>query len=97
MNIKPLGGRVLIKVIAYEEVTRGGIVLPDSAKEKPQQGEVIAVGPGRILDDGSRAPMDVKVGDVVIYAKYAGSEVKALDEDMLILDVDRDILAICEK
>ncbi len=97
MNIKPLGGRVLVKVIAYEEVTRGGIVLPDSAKEKPQQGEVIAVGPGRILDDGSRAPMDVKVGDVVIYAKYAGSEVKALDEDMLILDVDRDILAICEK
>ena len=97
MNIKPLGGRVLVRVIAYEEVTRGGIVLPDSAKEKPQQGEVIAVGPGRILDDGSRAPMDVKVGDVVIYAKYAGSEVKALDEDMLILDVDRDILAICEK
>ena len=97
MNIKPLGGRVLVKVIAYEEVTRGGIVLPDSAKEKPQQGEVIAVGPGRILDAGSRAPMDVKVGDVVIYAKYAGSEVKALDEDMLILDVDRDILAICEK
>ena len=97
MNIKPLGGRVLVKVIAYEEVTRGGIVLPDSAKEKPQQGEVIAVGPGRILDDGSRAPMDVKVADVVIYAKYAGSEVKALDEDMLILDVQRGILAMCEK
>jgi chaperonin GroES len=94
MNIKPLGDRVLIKQIDSEEVTKGGIVLPDTAKEKPQEGEVLAVGPGKILDNGQRAPMEVQVGDRVLFAKYAGSEIKQGGEEYMILNSERDILAI---
>ena len=94
MNIKPLGERVVIKPIAAEEVTASGIVLPDTAKEKPQQGEVLAVGPGKILDNGNRAPVDVQVGDVVLFAKYAGSEFKYENEEYMILNSERDILAV---
>lgn len=95
MNIKPLGDRVVIKLRASEEVTKSGIVLPDTAKEKPQEGEVLAAGPGRLLDDGKRAPMDVKVGDIVLFAKYSGTELKLAEEgEFMILNADRDILAI---
>jgi chaperonin GroES len=94
MNIKPLGDRVLIKQIDSEEVTKGGIVLPDTAKEKPQEGEVLAVGPGKMLDNGQRAPMEVKAGDRVLFAKYAGSEIKQGGEEFMILNSERDILAI---
>jgi chaperonin GroES len=94
MNIKPLGDRVLIKQIESEEVTKGGIVLPDTAKEKPQEGEVLAVGPGKLLDNGQRAPMEVQVGDRVLFAKYAGSEIKQGGEEFMILNSERDILAI---
>jgi chaperonin GroES len=85
---------VLIKQIDSEEVTKGGIVLPDTAKEKPQEGEVLAVGPGKLLDNGQRAPMEVSVGDRVLFAKYAGSEIKQGGEDYMILNSERDILAI---
>lgn len=94
MNIKPLGERVVIKVLASEEKTKSGIVLPDTAKEKPQEGEIVAVGPGRVLDSGERAALEVKVGDRVIYSKYAGTEVKLDGEEYLILNGERDILAI---
>ncbi|MEG1538193.1 MAG: co-chaperone GroES [Clostridiales bacterium] len=94
MNIKPLGDRVVIKLLASEEVTKSGIVLPDTAKEKPQEGEIVAAGPGRLLDDGKRAVMDVKVGDIVLFAKYAGTELKRDGEEYMILNADRDILAI---
>ena len=94
MNIKPLGDRVLIKLLASEEVTKSGIVIPDTAKEKPQEGEVLAVGPGRLLDDGKRSTMEVKVGDIVLFAKYSGTEFKRDGEDYMILNADRDILAI---
>ncbi|MGI6679327.1 MAG: co-chaperone GroES [Dehalobacterium sp.] len=97
MNIKPLGDRVVIKVLDLEETTKSGIVLPDTAKEKPQEGEVVAVGPGRVLDNGERAALEVKVGDRVIYSKYSGSEVKMDGEEYLILNGDRDILAVVEK
>lgn len=94
MNIKPLGERVVIKQTASEEVTASGIVLPDTAKEKPQQGKVLAVGPGKLLDNGNRAPVDVQVGDIVLFAKYAGSEFKYENEDYMILNSERDILAV---
>ena len=93
MKLKPLGDRVIIKVLEKEEKTSSGIVLPDKAKEKPQEGEVKAVGDGRILDDGTRVQMDVKVGDTVIFSKYAGSEIKLDGEEYLILRQD-DILAV---
>jgi len=93
MNLKPLGDRVIIKVLEKEEKTSSGIVLPDKAKEKPQEGEVKAVGDGKVLDDGTRAQMDVKVGDKVIFSKYAGSEIKLDGEEYLILRQD-DILAV---
>ena len=94
MNIKPLGDRVVIKLLASEEVTKGGIVLPDTAKEKPQEGEVVAVGPGRLLDNGNYAPMPVAVGDIVLFAKYSGTELKRDNETYMILSADRDILGI---
>jgi len=93
MNLKPLGDRVIIKVLEEEEKTSSGIVLPDQAKEKPQEGEIKAVGPGRVLDDGKRMEMDVKVGDKVVYSKYAGTEIKIDGEEYLILRQD-DILAV---
>jgi chaperonin GroES len=91
-KLEPLGDRVVIKPAKREEVSKGGIVLPDTAKEKPQDGEVIAVGPGKMTDDGKRMPMDLKVGDVVVYAKYAGSEYKVDDEELIIIR-ESDILA----
>ncbi|HEY8425277.1 MAG TPA: co-chaperone GroES [Limnochordales bacterium] len=92
-DIRPLGDRVLVKPIEQEERTKGGIVLPDTAKEKPQMGEVIAVGTGRLLENGQRVPLEVKVGDRVIYAKYGGTEVKLNGVEYLILR-ESDILAI---
>lgn len=95
MKLRPLEDRVVVKPIEVEEKTKSGIVLPDTAKERPQQGEVIAVGPGR-YEDGQRVPMEVKVGDIVIYSKYGGSEVKIEGEEYLILSM-RDIMAVVEK
>ena len=83
MNIKPLGDRVVLRQIESEETTKGGLVLPDTAKEKPQEGEVLAVGPGRVMDNGERAALEVKVGDRVIYSKYSGTEVKQDGETYL--------------
>ena len=93
--LKPLSDHVLVKPLSKEEKTKGGIYLPDTAKEKPQEGEVIAVGPGRMLDNGSRVAPEVKVGDKVIYAKYGGTEVKIGEEEYLIMR-ESDILAIIE-
>ena len=94
-KLRPLGDRVVIQPTAREEMTKSGIVLPDTAKEKPQEGTILATGPGRILDDGKREAMDVKKGDKVLYAKYAGTEFKIDDEDLLIVS-QKDILAIVE-
>ena len=91
-KLQPLGDRILVKPIPREEVTKGGIVLPDTAKEKPQEGKVLAVGPGKMTDDGKRISLDVKVGDTVIYAKYGGTEIKEDDEELIILR-ESDILA----
>lgn len=92
MDLKPLGDRVVVKPIVKEEITKGGIVLPDTAKEKPQEGEVVAVGPGKLGEDGKRLEMEVKKGDRVIYAKFAGTEWKDKDQEYLILR-EADILA----
>ena len=92
IKLEPLADRLVVRPIEKEEVTKGGIFLPDTAKEKPQEGEVLAVGPGRISDDGDRIAMDVKVGDVIIYAKYGGTEIKIDDEELMILR-ESDILA----
>lgn len=91
-KLHPLGDRVVIKPLPREEVTKSGIVLPDIAKEKPQEGEVVAVGPGRMSDDGKYLPMEVKEGDKVIYSKYAGAEIKIDDVEYIILR-ENDILA----
>jgi chaperonin GroES len=92
IKIKPLGDRVVIKPTPKEEVSKGGIVLPDTAKEKPQEGKIVAIGPGKLSEDGKRIAMEVKVGDKVIYSKYAGTEIK-LDEEELIILRESDILA----
>lgn len=94
--IRPLGDRVVVKPLPSEEVTKSGIVLPDTAKEKPQEGEVVAIGPGRLLDNGQRVPIDLKVGDRVLFSKYAGNEVKIDDVEYLILR-EMDILGVIEK
>mgnify|MGYP003593724277 FL=1 len=94
-KIKPLGDRVLIKALEREEKTKSGIVLPDTAKEKPQEGRVIAVGSGKMLDNGTKVALEVQVGQKVIFSKYAGTEVKLDGEEMMILNV-RDILAVVE-
>jgi chaperonin GroES len=91
-KIEPLGDRVVIKPIPKEEVSKGGIVLPDTAQEKPQEGKIIAVGPGRLSEDGKRIAMEVKKGDTVIYSKYAGTEFKLDDEELVIMR-EGDILA----
>ena len=91
-KLHPLGDRVLVKPMEKEEKTKSGIYIPDTAKEKPQEGEVVAVGPGKMTDDGKRIPMDLKVGDRVIYAKYGGTEIKVDDEELMILR-ESDILA----
>lgn len=93
MNLKPLADRVVVKVLEAEEKTASGIVLPDKAKEKPQEGEVKAVGTGKVLDNGTKLDMEVKVGDKVIFSRYAGTEVKVDGEDYLIMRQD-DILAL---
>ena len=94
--IKPLEDRVVVKPLDAEQTTASGLVIPDTAKEKPQEGEVKAIGPGRIDDNGNRVPLDVSVGDKVIYSKYGGTEVKYGGEEYLILSA-RDVLAIVEK
>ncbi len=94
--LKPLEDRVVVKASEAEQTTASGLVIPDTAKEKPQQGEVLAVGPGKVLDNGKVAPMDVKVGDRVYYGKYSGTEVKLDGEERLIVRED-DILAVLEK
>src|SRR5512136_2127137 len=91
-KLQPLADRLVVKPMQKEEVTKGGIILPDTAKEKPQEGEIVAVGPGRITDDGKRIAMDLKVGDRVIYSKYGGSEIKIDDVEYIILR-ESDILA----
>jgi chaperonin GroES len=92
-KLRPLGDRVVIQPSAKEEMTKSGIVLPDTAKEKPQEGTILAAGPGRVLDDGKREAMDVKPGDKVLYAKYAGTEFKVEGDELLIVS-QKDILAI---
>jgi chaperonin GroES len=92
-KLRPLGDRVVIQPTPREEMTKSGIVLPDTAKEKPQEGKIIAAGPGRLTDEGKREPMDVKEGDKVLYAKYAGTEFKVDGEDLLIVS-QKDILAV---
>lgn len=95
-KIQPVGDRIVVKPAGKEEVTRSGIVIPDTAKEKPQEGEVLAVGSGKLLDNGERAPMEVKVGDKVLFAKYGGTEFKLDGEDLLVLR-ESDVLAILQK
>ena len=96
MKVTPLADRVLIKPLETSEEKKGGIIIPDTAKEKPQQGEVKAVGPGSVSDSGERVAMSLKVGDTVLYGKYAGTEVRVDDEDLMIMS-ESDILAIIEK
>jgi len=96
VNIKPLEDRVVVQANEAETTTASGLVIPDTAKEKPQEGTVVAVGPGRIDDNGNRVPLDVNVGDVVIYSKYGGTEVKYAGEEYLVLSA-RDLLAVVEK
>ncbi len=94
-TLKPMGDRVVVKPKSREETTRSGLVLPDTASERPQQGEVLSVGPGRQLDNGQRVSLDVKQGDTVLFAKYSGTEFKLEDEELLILS-ERDVLAVIE-
>ena len=96
MKLKPLGDRLIVRAIDEEEKTVSGIVLPDTAKEKPQKGEVIAVGDGALDDNGNRKPLDVKDGDTVLYSKYGGTEVKYAGEEYLVLSA-RDVLAVIVK
>lgn len=93
--LKPLGDKIIAKALGSEEVTKGGILLPDTAKEKPQEAEVIAVGPGRLLDSGKTIPMDVKVGDKIVFTKYGGTNMKVEGEEYIILRQD-DVLAVIE-
>ena len=96
ISIKPLEDRIVIRQVEAEQTTASGLVIPDTAKEKPQEGEVIAVGPGRVDDKGNRIPFDVKVGDVVIYSRYGGTEVKYDGQEFQILS-SRDVLAVVER
>jgi chaperonin GroES len=94
--LKPLEDRIVVEPLEAEQVTASGLVIPDTAKEKPQEGKVLAVGPGRFDDKGARVPVDVKVGDVVLYSKYGGTEVKYSGQEYLVLSA-RDVLAVIEK
>ena len=94
--IKPLEDRIVVQPLDAEQTTASGLVIPDTAKEKPQEGEVVAIGPGRVDDNGNRVPLDVSVGDKVIFSKYGGTEVKYNGEEYLVLSA-RDVLAIIEK
>ena len=96
MKIRPLQDRIIVKRVQEEEKTKGGIIIPDTAKEKPVEGKVIAVGNGKVLEDGKVRPLDVKAGDIVLFGKYSGSEVKLNGEEHLILR-EEDVLAIIEK
>jgi len=96
LKLRPLGDRLIVEPLDQEEKTAGGILLPETAKEKPQEGKVVAAGAGRRDDEGKLIPMDVKVGDVVIFAKYSGTEIKLNDKKVLILS-EKDVLAIIEK
>ncbi len=96
MNLRPLGDRIIVKRIEEEEVVKGGIIIPDTAKEKPQRGKVIAVGKGKLDEDGDRMPMEVKVDDEILFGKYAGSEVKLGDEEYLIMN-ESEVLCVIEK
>jgi len=96
VSIKPLEDRIVVRPLEAEQTTASGLVIPDTAKEKPQEGEVVAVGPGRFDDNGNRVPVDVTVGDVVLYSKYGGTEVKAGGDELLVLSA-RDVLAIVVK
>ena len=95
MKIRPLHDRIIVKRMEEQEVKKGGIIIPDSAKEKPQEGKVIAVGNGKVADDGKKIPLDVKAGDKILFGKYSGSEVKVEEEEYLILR-EEDVLAIIE-
>ncbi|RYY00746.1 co-chaperone GroES [bacterium] len=94
-KLRPLSDRVVVKVLESEEKTKGGIFLPDTAKEKPQQATVVAVGPGKTLDDGTKSPVDVKEGDVILFAKYSGTEVKLEGTEYLVI-AEKDILAVVQ-
>ncbi len=96
VTIKPLEDRIVVRTLEAEQTTASGLVIPDTAKEKPQEGEVLSVGPGRIDDSGNRVPLDINVGDTIIFSKYGGTEVKYSGEDYLILSA-RDVLAVLEK
>jgi len=95
MAVKPLGDKILVKRLEAEEVTKGGIVLPDSAKEKPKEGRVIEAGPGKVLDDGTRGKLQVKKGDRILFTSYAGTEIKIDGEEYLIMG-EEDVLAVVE-
>lgn len=95
-KVRPLEDRLLVKRVEAEQKTAGGIILPDSAQEKPQKAKVVAVGPGKLLDNGERAPLDIKVGDVVVFSKYGGTEISVDDEEHLILS-ESDVLAVVTK
>lgn len=95
MQLKPLADRIVVKVVSREEKTKSGLYLPDTAQEKPQEGEVIAVGTGRILDNGQKLPLEVKVGDHIVFSKYSGTEIK-LDGEKLVIFSERDVLAVID-
>ena len=94
MNLQPLGDRIIVRPLAAEEVTKGGIVLPDTAKEKPQEGEIVAVGKGKVTDDGKLQPMELKKGDRVLYGKYSGNEITTTKGEELLIMREDDVLAI---
>ncbi len=94
-TIKPLGDKLLVKRLEAQEITKGGIVLPDSAKEKPKEGKVISAGPGKVLDDGTRGTLQVKAGDRILFTSYAGTEIKVDGEEFLVMSED-DVLAVVE-
>ncbi|MGD0308208.1 MAG: co-chaperone GroES [Acidobacteriota bacterium] len=96
MHVRPLHDRVLLKRLEEKEVIKGGIIIPDTAKEKPMEGEVISVGPGKLMDDGKRSPMDLKTGDRVLFGKYAGTEIKIDDQEFVIMR-EEEILAVLAK
>jgi len=96
VNLKPLADRIVVKVVTSEEKTKGGLYLPDTAKEKPQEGEVVAVGSGKVLENGQKLPLELKIGDRIIFSKYAGTEIK-IDGDEYVIFSERDVLAVIEK
>ena len=97
MQLKPLADRIIVKPLEAEEKTKGGIILPDTAKEKPQEGKIVAVGKGKILDNGSVQAMEVKVGDQVLYGKYSGTEIKTKEDEDLLIMREEDVLAVFKK